>query len=198
MKCCCFWFHSVVTFLPLNLAYNRSALCTQVSDQCLGALVIFGSTFPHEPDAYYTDSFWYSCQPFITFMCRYTIQTINRGVYLFIMLLISVYQSVCPFGPSSFFRFYLTMSFILKSLKIFYENIQGTDNSLCHFQPLFSMDWRLSLLRTTVDFMYFLCLFVWLPAGGNTGGKALSFSIFPFFHAPNLKFVLVFCFWASM
>ena len=34
MKCCCFWFHSVVKFLPLNLAYNRSAHCTQVSDQC--------------------------------------------------------------------------------------------------------------------------------------------------------------------
>ena len=34
MNCCCFWFHSVVNYLPLNLAINRSAHCTQVSDQC--------------------------------------------------------------------------------------------------------------------------------------------------------------------
>ena len=31
---CSFWFHSEVIFWHANLAYNRSANCTQVSDQC--------------------------------------------------------------------------------------------------------------------------------------------------------------------
>ena len=38
MKWCCFWFHSEVKFLTRYLAYNRSAHCSQVSDQCPSGL----------------------------------------------------------------------------------------------------------------------------------------------------------------